>query len=460
MTELSERIQARINAQAANVVIPRVNTLGKLVKTVGLTLEATGLHQLAVGARCLIQDRHGSPLEAEIVGFTGDISHLMPLDQVFEVSPSAQVVPLPRRASVMISDSVVGRVLNGKGQPLDGKGPLHADTPAVLSPAPINPLTRASISQPLDVGIRAINALTTVGRGQRVGLFAGSGVGKSVLMGMMSQYTEADVAVVGMIGERGREVKEFVEHTLGESGLRKTVVVASPADDPPLLRVQAAMLAASIAEYFRDQGKQVLLLMDSLTRFAQAHREIAIATGEPPATKGYSPSVFFRLTQLVERAGCSATSGGSVTAFYTVLTEGDDLQDPVADSARAILDGHLVLSRRLAEQGLYPAIDIEASISRAMAQIVDERWTELARALKKCYAHYRSNQDMITVGAYRRGSDPRLDEAIQLYPKIFSFIQQKTSERVDLNHSRAAMEQLVRGMGQAQAPQVQQSEAR
>jgi flagellum-specific ATP synthase len=286
-----------------------------------------------------------------------------------------------------------------------------------------------------------------------VGLFAGSGVGKSVLLGMMSQYTEADVTVVGLIGERGREVKEFIEQTLGPAGLKKTVVVASPADDPPLLRVQAAMLATSIAEHFREQGKQVLLLMDSLTRFAQAHREIAIATGEPPATKGYSPSVFFRLTQLVERAGCSGASGGSVTAFYTVLTEGDDLQDPVADSARAILDGHLVLSRRLGEQGLYPALDIEASISRAMAQIVDDPWTEAARAIKKCYAHYRNNQDMITVGAYRRGSDPQLDEAIALYPKIFAFIQQKTSERVALKESRAQLQQLVAQIGQGAAGQ-------
>lgn len=441
--EITRRVQARLALQQSALVRPQVQTIGKLVKTVGLTLEATGLHQLAVGSRCLIRDYHGAELEAEIVGFTGNISHLMPLDQVFEVSPSAKVIPLPQRATVMISDAVVGRVLNGKGQPLDGKGAIRPEKPAILNPTPINPLSRASITQPLDVGIRAINALTTIGRGQRVGLFAGSGVGKSVLLGMMSQYTEADVTVVGMIGERGREVKEFVEHTLGQQGLQKTVVVASPADDPPLLRVQAAMLATSIAEYFREQGKQVLLLMDSLTRFAQAHREIAIATGEPPATKGYSPSVFFRLTQLVERAGCSATSGGSVTAFYTVLTEGDDLQDPVADSARAILDGHLVLSRRLAEQGLYPAIDIEASISRAMAQIVEDRWTESARALKKCYAYYRSNQDMITVGAYRRGSDAKLDQAIELYPKIFGFIQQKTAERVDMQNSRAQMDQLV-----------------
>ncbi|MEJ2682286.1 MAG: FliI/YscN family ATPase, partial [Gammaproteobacteria bacterium] len=297
--------------------------------------------------------------------------------------------------------------------------------------------------------------LTTIGCGQRVGLFAGSGVGKSVLLGMMSTFTAADVAVVGLIGERGREVKEFVENTLGAAGLQKTVVVASPADDPPLLRVQAAIVATGIAEFFREQGKQVLLLMDSLTRFAQAHREIAIATGEPPATKGYSPSVFYKLTQLVERAGCSAVSGGAITAFYTVLTEGDDLQDPVADAARAILDGHIVLSRRLAEQGLYPAIDIEASISRAMTQIVDAQWVERARALKKMYSHYRSNQDMITVGAYRRGTDRELDQAIAMYPRIFSFIQQPTNTSVTLANSRAQLEHV---MGQAEtalgAPRV------
>jgi len=453
MASIADRIHARLQAAQQKVYSPQLQVSGTLIKTVGLTLEAAGLTHLAVGARCLIEDHRGHYVEAQVVGFTGSVSHLMALDPMIDVFPSARVIPISHAPDVGLSPSMLGRVLNGKGEPIDGLGPIIASTQLPLAPGPINPLTRASISEPLDVGIRVINALITIGRGQRVGLFAGSGVGKSVLLGMMSQYTAADVTVVGMIGERGREVKEFIEHTLGPEGLKKTIVVASPADDPPLLRVQAAMLATTIAEYYRDQGKQVLLLLDSLTRFAQAGREIAIATGEPPATKGYSPSVFFRLTQLVERAGCSATSGGSITALYTVLTEGDDLQDPVADSARAILDGHIVLSRRLAEQGIYPAVDIEASISRVMPQVVDEEWVLIARLVKKTYAHYLANQDMITVGAYRAGSDQKLDQAIALYPKICAFIEQKVSQKTDLKQARLLLEKLLSLQRPQQKPQ-------
>jgi flagellum-specific ATP synthase len=315
-------------------------------------------------------------------------------------------------------------------------------TTAPSQSRPINPLNRAPIKEVLDVGVRAINNLLTVGRGQRMGLFAGSGVGKSVLLGMMARYTSADVIVVGLIGERGREVKEFITHILGTEGMARSVVVAAPADTSPLMRLQGAAYATTIAEYFRSQGKHVLLIMDSLTRYAMAQREIALAIGEPPATKGYPPSVFAKLPQLVERAGNGAEGGGSITAFYTVLTEGDDQQDPIADSARAILDGHIVLSRRLAEQGHYPAIDIEASISRAMSNLVPEQHFTSVHHFKHLYAHYQRNHDLISVGAYVSGSDPLLDEGIALYPHMESFLKQGMFERESYASGLTAFGQL------------------
>ena len=313
--------------------------------------------------------------------------------------------------------------------------PLHGQ--------PVNPLARAPIRQHLDVGVRAINALLTVGRGQRMGLFAGSGVGKSVLLGMMTRFTEADVIVVGLIGERGREVKEFIEDILGTAGLERAVVVASPADHSPLMRLHGAMLATSIAEYFRDQGKQVLLLMDSLTRYAQAQREIALAIGEPPATKGYPPSVFSLLPQLVERAGNGSAGQGAITAIYTVLTEGDDQQDPVADAARAILDGHIVLSRQLAESGIYPAIDVEASISRVMPQVIDSKHLQQAQLFKQIYATYRQNQDLINIGAYSAGSDPQIDHAIQMFPKLRNLLKQNMDQAHDWQQSVDNLQQTL-----------------
>jgi len=320
---------------------------------------------------------------------------------------------------------------------LDGKGPLQADATTGLEGKYINPLQRHPINESLDVGIRAINSLLTVGRGQRLGLFAGSGVGKSVLLGMMTRFTEADIVVVGLVGERGREVKEFIDQCLGPEGLARAVVVASPADDSPLMRLRSAMLTTSIAEYFRDQGKNVLLLMDSLTRYAQAQRELALAVGEPPATKGYPPSVFAKLPQLVERAGNAAAGQGSITAFYTVLTEGDDQQDPIADAARAILDGHIVLSRRLAESGHYPAIDVEASISRVMPQVVSPEQLQLAQQFRQVYAHYQQSSDLISVGAYSAGSNPDTDFAIQRMPVMRQFLQQGLNEAVDYQQSSA-----------------------
>ncbi|MBA1146982.1 flagellar protein export ATPase FliI [Ectothiorhodospiraceae bacterium WFHF3C12] len=415
---------------------------GQLRRMVGLTLEAEGC-QAPVGARCIVSGGDDSEVEAEVVGFAGDSLYLMPTGTLHGLTPNARVVPQEGVSAASVGPDLLGRVLDGGGVPIDGLGKVETDTRVPLVGREINPLTRAPIRKPLDVGVRAINALLTVGRGQRMGLFAGSGVGKSVLLGMMTKYTTADVVVVGLIGERGREVKEFIEGILGEEGLARSVVVAAPADTSPLRRMHGAMLATSIAEYFRDQGRDVLLLMDSLTRYAQAQREIGLAIGEPPTTKGYPPSVFAKLPQLVERAGNGAEGSGSITAFYTVLTEGDDQQDPVADAARAILDGHVVLSRQLAESGHYPAIDIEASISRAMLNITDDDQRSAVQRFKQLYALYRQNQDLISVGAYQRGSDPRLDEAIAYHPQLMGFLRQDYSQAVPLQHSIGELLDLV-----------------
>ena len=407
---------------------------GKLTRMVGLTLEAVGC-RAAIGDQCDIVNAGGQRVEAEVVGFAGESLYLMPTGDIRGLEQDARVVPTGKAVEAVVGDHLLGRVIDGAGRPLDGKGPIHADQRRSLSGQSFNPLARTPIREPLDVGVRAINALLSVGRGQRLGLFAGSGVGKSVLLGMMTRYTNADITVVGLIGERGREVKEFVENILGEEGLARAVVVAVPADNPPLRRMHGAMLATSIAEHFRDQGKQVLLLMDSLTRFAQAQREIALAIHEPPATKGYPPSVFAKLPQLVERAGNGDKGGGSITAFYTVLAEGDDQNDPIADAARAILDGHVVLSRRLAESGHYPAIDIEASISRAMSDITSKEHQDAARGFKQLYSLYRQNQDLINVGAYERGSDERIDAAIEAIPALEAFLRQDMNTPVSLQQS-------------------------
>jgi len=424
---------------------PRPLVQGRLVRMVGLTLEAVGC-EAPVGGRCEIVGRDGTPVEAEVVGFAGDRLFLMPTGELRGLTPGARVVPTGARLTVPAGRGLLGRVIDGAGRPLDGGGPLAAEARVPLMGRAINPMARPPIREPLDVGVRAINALLTVGRGQRLGLFAGSGVGKSVLLGMMTRYTGADVTVVALIGERGREVKEFVEGILGPEGMRRAVVVATPADHPPLMRLHGAWVATAVAEWFRDQGLDVLLLMDSLTRFAQAQREIGLAIGEPPATKGYPPSAFARLPQLVERAG-NAEGGGSITAFYTVLTEGDDTSDPVADAARAILDGHVVLSRELAEAGHYPAIDVETSISRAMTEITDEGHREAARRFRELYSLYRRNRDLISVGAYERGNDPRLDEAVDAQPRLLAFLRQAQEERVGFAESVQALKELLAPAG-------------
>ncbi|MEY3879237.1 MAG: flagellar protein export ATPase FliI [Pseudomonadota bacterium] len=427
---------------------------GRVTRVAGLVMEAVGL-KLAIGSPCYVPLSSGHRLEVEVVGFGNDRLFLMPLGDVEGVQPGALVLPTetgkpplqffhtPKPAPtpvehgrrLPVGEALLGRVLDATGRPLDSLGPLRGHTTAPLYVQAANPLLREPISCVLDVGIRAINSMLTVGRGQRMGLFAGSGVGKSVLLGMMARYTAADVIVVGLIGERGREVKEFIEQILGTEGMARSVVVAAPADTPPLLRLQGAAYTTVIAEHFRDQGKNVLLIMDSLTRYAMAQREIALAIGEPPATKGYPPSVFAKLPALVERAGNGQAGGGSITAFYTVLTEGDDQQDPIADSARAILDGHIVLNRTLAEAGHYPAIDIEQSISRAMHGITTEEHQLTARRVKQLMSSYQRNRDLINVGAYTTGTDRLLDEAIVKHEKIEAFLQQRIDERVGIDQS-------------------------
>ena len=415
---------------------------GYLTRMIGLTLEAVGC-QAAVGDYCDVVMSSGATVETEVVGFAGDRLFLMPTGDLHGLEPHARVIPRQRAGTVRVGPQLLGRIVDGAAQPLDDLGPLDCEERVRLIGKPMNPLARQPITEPLDVGIRAINSLFTVGRGQRIGLFAGSGVGKSVLLGMMAKYTSADVIVVGLVGERGREVKEFVERILGPEDRKRAVVVAAPADNTPLMRLHGAWLATAIAEYFRDIGASVLLIMDSLTRFAQAQREIGLAIGEAPATKGYPPSVFARLPQLVERAGNGTGLGGSITAFYTVLTEGDDQNDPIADAARAILDGHIVLSRRIAESGRFPAIDVEASVSRAMHEIVPPGQLQLARRFRQVVATYEQHRDLIAIGAYQRGSDPRVDAAIAMWPRIQKFLQQDMHERVNLQESLAALEAVL-----------------
>ncbi|WP_272164766.1 flagellar protein export ATPase FliI [Vibrio diabolicus] len=401
---------------------------GKLVRVVGLTLEATGC-RAPIGSLCLVETMSGQ-MEAEVVGFSGDNLFLMPSEQITGILPGARVTPLTSDAGLPVGMELLGRVIDGVGNPLDGLGPLYTDHRASSNAEPINPLARKPISEPLDVGLKAINGLLTVGKGQRIGLFAGSGVGKSVTLGMMTRGTTAQVVVVGLIGERGREVKEFIEEILGEDGRRRSVVVAAPADASPLMRLKGCQTALTIAEYFRDQGLDVLLLMDSLTRFAQAQREIALSVGEPPATKGYPPSVFAKLPALVERAGNGSAEQGSITAFFTVLTEGDDLQDPIADASRAILDGHIVLSREMADAGHYPAIDVEKSVSRVMPQITTEEHVLMSKAVRQVLSICRKNQDLVSIGAYKPGTDPAIDGAFTLKPKLDEYLQQSMKESV------------------------------
>ncbi len=427
---------------------------GLLVRVAGLVLEATGL-RVPVGAVCVVRSPGQSDVLAEVVGFSGARAYLMPTGEMHGLTPGARVLPRPaaqlpprfaghgpawrrsedRSLHLPVGRGLLGRVLDPHGAPIDGQGALRNVVNEPMQRRPLNAMQRSPIRAPLDTGVRAINALLTVGRGQRMGLFAGTGVGKSVLMGMMARYTAADVIVVGLIGERGREVKEFIEDILEAQGRARSVVVAAPADVPPLLRMQGAHYASAIAEHFRDGGQHVLLLLDSLTRYAMAQREIALAIGEPPATRGYPPSCFAKLPQLVERSGNGLNGVGSITALYTVLTEGDDPQDPIADAARGILDGHIVLARELAEGGHFPAIDVERSISRVMNNVVEHDQLLQARRARQLLARYRKAQDLIQIGAYTPGQDSELDTAVRLHEPLLAFLQQGMHEAATLAQS-------------------------
>ena len=425
----SRQIAAGLSSVASAITCYPLQEEGSLVRMIGIKMEAVGC-QAPIGSRCrIIVEEEGHSIEAEVVGFSDGSVFLMPEGHLRGIRLGARVVPVNTRSTVAVDSRLLGRVIDGAGNAIDGRGTPKCIHHVALRGESINPLHRRPITEPLDVGVRAINALLTIGKGQRLGLFAGSGVGKSTLLGMMTRHTDADVIVVGLIGERGREVREFVENTLGAEGLAKAIVVATPADDTPLMRVHGAWRATAIAEYFRAQGKNVLLLMDSLTRFAQAQREIGLAVGEPPVAKGYPPSVFSLLPTLVERAGNGGPENGSITAIYTVLVEGDDHNDPVADAARAILDGHIVLSRQVADSGLFPAIDVDSSVSRSMPNIVDAQHLDLARALKGNYALYQQNRDLINIGAYQHGADEEIDRAIQAAPHIRRFIAQDQTRK-------------------------------
>ncbi len=411
-----------------------ISANGKVTKVVGLVTEANGPAS-RLGEICDIFPYEGvRKVRAEVLGFRDDKILLMPLGDMHGIGQGSRVVACRQKAALPVSSKLLGRVIDGLGNPIDGKGPIPAEKEYPVHAAAINPLHRKRIKQPLDLGIRAVNGLLTVGRGQRMGIFAGSGVGKSVLLGMIARKTEADVNVIALIGERGREVNDFIEKELGKSGLQKSVVIVATSDNLPLIRMRGAFIATAIAEYFRDEGKHVLLMMDSVTRFAMAQREVGLALGEPPTTKGYTPSVFTSLPRLLERAGTSSNNG-SITGLYTVLVEGDDLNDPIADAVRSILDGHIVLSRDLATQGHYPAIDVLNSISRVMDDIITPEQKENANRFKGVMADYRNAEDLINIGAYVRGSNARIDYAIKLMDRLNSYLRQGMDEDIRFDES-------------------------
>jgi flagellum-specific ATP synthase len=424
------------------LAVPVATLTGRLVGASGLLLESTGC-VLQTGQRCMIETASGEWIAAQVVGFREQVSYLMPFKKPDGLATGARVLPVQGRTELTIGPSWLGRIVDGMGEPIDGLGRLGGEFTLDLTPPRVHPLRKQPVREILDVGVRAINGLLTLGKGQRVGLFAGSGVGKSVLLGMITRQTAADVVVVGMIGERGREVREFVEKSLGPEGLAKAILVIAPADESPLMRLMATELCHSIAAHFRDQGKDVLLLIDSLTRYAMARREVALALGEPPATRGYPPSVFGLLPQLVESAGNGEKEQGSMSAIYTVLAEGDDQQDPVVDTARAILDGHIVLSRELAERGHYPAIDIAASVSRCMSQVAGDTQLRAARTVKELASRHAQVRDLIPLGAYVPGADPATDRAVSLYPRIEAFLQQGANESATLASTQHQLEELL-----------------
>ena len=418
-----------------------IQASGKVTNVVGLVIEAQGpLSRL--GTVCDIYTKGDShKITAEVLGFKDNKVLMMPLQEIRGIGPGCPIVARQQRAVIPVGPGLLGRVIDGLGNPIDNKGPIAVESEYPIYGTPVNPLTRKRISKPLDLGIRAINGLLSVGCGQRMGIFAGSGVGKSVLLGMIARKTAADVNVIALIGERGREVNEFIEKELGEKGLERSVIVVATSDHLPLIRMRGAFIATAIAEFFRDQGRHVNLMMDSVTRFAMAQREIGLALGEPPTTKGYTPSVFTLLPKLCERAGTSANRG-TITGLYTVLVEGDDTNEPIADALRSILDGHINLTRDLSNQNHYPAIDILSSISRVMDDIIDPEQRQYANKLKETLAVYRKAEDLINIGAYVAGSNPKIDYAIEMIEKINRYLKQDIDETTDFAESISQLAQL------------------
>ncbi|MCL2047622.1 MAG: flagellar protein export ATPase FliI [Defluviitaleaceae bacterium] len=418
-----------------------IRKLGKVSQVVGLTIESIG-PDVNIGQTCLIKaGKYSDAVLSEVVGFRNNNILLMPLGNMLGIGPGNQVEALDRPITVDVSESLLGRVLDGLGRPMDGKPPIDDGIPYnVTNPAP-DPLTRNRISEPLMLGVKALDGLLTIGKGQRVGIFAGSGVGKSTLMGMIARNTKADINVIALVGERGREVREFIEKDLGEEGLKRSVLVIATSDTPALVRLKAAEVATSIAEYFREKGKDVMLLMDSLTRYAMAQREVGLAIGEPPVSRGYTPSVFSLIPRLLERAGNSHK--GSITGLYTVLVDGDDLTEPVTDTARSVLDGHVVLSRKIANRNHYPSIDVLASVSRCMSDIVESEHKTAANLLKKSMAIYANSEDLINIGAYVKGSSEEIDDAIEKHSAINEFLVQEVDEKVDIEDSIKMLKGIV-----------------
>ena len=439
MHNFSEQVQRLIPQLRA----PKTNISGKIVRVVGLTLEAKGI-VAPLGAHCQIEHLElDTFIDAQVVGFNGEILYLMPFTEPVGIGPGARIWVRSNNSKGGLGDALLGRVVDGLGNPIDGKGPIQYSEYRSLEGTEINPMERGSINKILDTGIKAINTCLTLGQGQRIGLIAGSGVGKSVLMGMLTRNTEADIVVIGLIGERGREVQEFVHQTLGEEGLKKAIIVASPANESPVIRLKAANLTHLIAEYFRDQGQNVLLLCDSLTRVAHAQREVGLAIGEPPTAKGYPPSVFALLPKLIERAGVGRNSVGAITAIYTVLAEGDDRSDPIVDIARASLDGQVMLARELADAAHYPAIDLAGSISRIMNSLLTPELQKNANRLRNLWTLYQQNKDLIQVGAYEAGVDADIDLAIHLRSRINDLLQQDSETAVSLEKSQELLQQLM-----------------
>ena len=421
---------------------PQPQRSGTLVRLVGMRLETRGL-MAPLGACCEIVGQMGHRVEAEVVGFNDETLFLLPFTEPQGIGPGAKVSVISHTSQVCLGPDLLGRIIDGRGQPLDGKPPPECRDVLSLQGRPINPMERGPIREVLDVGVKAINGMLTIGRGQRLGLVAGSGVGKSVLLGMMTRFTEADVVVIGLIGERGREVQAFIEESLGPVGLAKSVLIAAPANESPVLRLKATHMTHVIAEYFRDQGKNVLMLVDSLTRVAHAQREIGLAVGEPPTAKGYPPSVFALLPNLIERAGVGRHGVGSITAIYTVLAEGDDANDPIVDIARASLDGQVMLSRKLADAAHYPAIDLNGSVSRVMQNLLSPEDQKLANRFRRLWSLYQQNQDLIQVGAYEAGSNADLDQAIRLRSQMESFLQQDMHTSQDAATTRLQVQALM-----------------